>query len=155
MMALKHLSILPSISYSEAFLSFPAVPIWMNKLVPPEEVPVEAASVSISKSLNYTLDGNSMLSPLLPLKSIYNLWGHGHKLSSSQGAVKSSFKNCLHSWKMLWSAHEIRVCCRNVGYWIIVYSNAYFFCNRAHSYLLLILNFYLWPSYWNSEFVQL
>lgn len=73
MMALKHLSILPCISYSEAFLSFPAVPIWMNKLVPPEEVPMEAASVSISKSLNYTLDGNSMLSPLLPLKSIYNL----------------------------------------------------------------------------------
>lgn len=73
MMALKHLSILPCISYSEAFPSFPAVPIWMNKLVPPEEVPMEAASVSISKSLNYTLDGNSMLSPLLPLKSIYNL----------------------------------------------------------------------------------
>lgn len=73
MMALKHLSILPCISYSEAFPSFPAVPIWMNKLVPPEEVPMEAASVSMSKSLNYTLDGNSMLSPLLPLKSIYNL----------------------------------------------------------------------------------
>lgn len=73
MMTLKHLSILPCISYSKAFPSLPAVPIWMNKLVPPKEVPTEAVSVSISKSLNYTLDGNFVLSPLLALKSIYNL----------------------------------------------------------------------------------